>query len=588
MFFKYYRYVKEYASITFSEKLLCFAKNRFDMIKIRYCSLLLILLCVFVSTTLAQDLSVADLPKADSEVVVKQKIKSLRTLKDSILKLEEERNQIQLELGEDSAKGREDELRSEVETLSTRINSLQADFTELFTGVKKDDTASDDEQKERDIVSQISELLQPIIAELKDLTSRPRRIDAIRKELAIVTDDKQRLLRGLSQAKTIRKRTGDVVLAESFDDVITSWETDLQIKQTKEGVLREKLDALLSEQKGFLATASDVANLFFKSRGRNLLLALCSALLMWFVCSRIRRRFESKWAEKKYDFKKRFVIVCFDTLAVLGSFLLFLCMLFALGDWVLVVLTVSLALAIVWGLKYAIPMYWGQTVLLLNMGAVRENERVLYRGISWRVKRLHFRSTLENPALSDGTLKLPIKDLLEMRSWPDTGVEPWFPSHIGDWVLVSDGVFGKVITQSLESVVVLREGGVKKFYTMQEFLESSPSNLSSGFRVSATIGLDYELRKKATADIPKRLSDGVLRKIEVRGYKHCRISVELSALADSAIEFTILLDVAGEYAKDYNKLRRLLQHCALEVCNEQRWGIPFPQVQLHYDSQASA
>lgn len=55
-------------------------------------------------------------------------------------------------------------------------------------------------------------------------------------------------------------------------------------------------------------------------------------------------------------------------------------------DWVLFSLGVLLLLGAAWTLRTAIPRYWQQIRIYLNIGSVREGERILYEGLPWRVK----------------------------------------------------------------------------------------------------------------------------------------------------------------------------------------------------------
>ena len=126
----------------------------------------------------------------------------------------------------------------------------------------------------------------------------------------------------------------------------------------------------------------------------------------------------------------------------LGSIFVFLIVLFMFEDWVLLTLGVLVVLGILWTSKHAIPKFWSQAALLLNMGVVREGERLIYNGIPWRVKALNFYTILENPKLEGGTLRLPVKDLFDLRSREYGAEEPWFPTDKGDWVLIGDDIFG--------------------------------------------------------------------------------------------------------------------------------------------------
>jgi hypothetical protein len=76
-----------------------------------------------------------------------------------------------------------------------------------------------------------------------------------------------------------------------------------------------------------------------------------------------------------------------------------------------------------------------EVTLLLNLGAVREGERVMYNGIPWLVRSLNFYTRLVNPELEGGDIRLPLRDFHDLRSRSFDANEPWFPTRLNDWVI---------------------------------------------------------------------------------------------------------------------------------------------------------
>ena len=93
-------------------------------------------------------------------------------------------------------------------------------------------------------------------------------------------------------------------------------------------------------------------------------------------------------------------------LTVIGATSAFVIVLYISGDWVLLILAVIFLLGIAWTAKRGLPVFWEQIKLLLNLSTVRENERVVYNGIPWRVVSLNIYSRLENPALENAKIRL--------------------------------------------------------------------------------------------------------------------------------------------------------------------------------------
>ena len=66
------------------------------------------------------------------------------------------------------------------------------------------------------------------------------------------------------------------------------------------------------------------------------------------------------------------------------------------------------------------------------------------------MKRLHFYSDLQNPSLTGGLLRLPLREMALLHSRPHGQKERWFPTEEGDWVELSDGTFGRVDTNPFQ------------------------------------------------------------------------------------------------------------------------------------------
>src|SRR6266487_2891930 len=158
---------------------------------------------------------------------------------------------------------------------------------------------------------------------------------------------------------------------------------------------------------------------------------------------------------------------------VFGATLSALLVLYLFEDWVLLTLAIVFMMGLAWTSKSAMPRIWGEIMLLLNMGAVREGERLMYNGIPWLVQSLNFSAVLVNPELAGGSLRLPLHDLFALRSRSFAHEEPWFPTRTGDWVLLDDQTLGKVILQTPEIVRLILLGGGRRTFPTSDFLAQS-------------------------------------------------------------------------------------------------------------------
>jgi hypothetical protein len=253
---------------------------------------------------------------------------------------------------------------------------------------------------------------------------------------------------------------------------------------------------------------------------------------------------------------------------------------------VLLGLAVMFLAGLAWTGKHTLPQVYDQIKLSLNLGPVREDERVIYNSVPWKVGRIGFYTDLTNETLEGGRIRLPIRELSNLHSRPFGQKDPWFPSEQGHWVLLGDGVFGRVVLQTPDWVELVLLGGSRKTYTVGDFVALSPENLSRNFRIRSVFGIDYAHQSQCTSEIPRLLRETILKGILESGLikeeeNLVHLAVEFSNAGASSLDYTVLADFKGAVAQNYNKLQRLLAKLCVDACNENGWVIPFTQVTLH-------
>jgi hypothetical protein len=282
--------------------------------------------------------------------------------------------------------------------------------------------------------------------------------------------------------------------------------------------------------------------------------------------------------------------VGFQVFSVIGAAGAALMVLYAFGDWVLLSLVAILLLGVLWSARVALPRYLDELKLVLNLGTVKEGERIIYQGIPWRVEAVGFHAELANPELSGGRIRLPLREAMLLKSRPYGPEERWFPCRKGDWVVLSDATLGVVETQTPEVVELSLLGGSRKTYLVAEFLRQNPTNLAFGFRLSLTCRIDFRHQHESTQIIPGLLRERLFEELQGAGYavKLETLDVQFSRARTDSLELAILADFSGEAAGDYDPLSRLIHRIALDVCTACGWVIPFPQVTVHRGDDAVA
>ncbi len=477
------------------------------------------------------------------------------------------------------------ELETRIESERERIRQLRKNFRDILGG---SEAAEYDGGKaeEVNLQSQISELVQPFLGELRDATSRPRELDALRKALDVW---KQRELAAdmvLSRIDKLKAGNPQEALLTELNSAGRLWSGRQSEAAGEIAVISSQIQNRETEQQSIWATLSGVFGRFFRSRGLNLLLAMVAGAVGFILTRRsylILRRFSPVHRVGKGNLTGRISDILAMGAAVLVAVIGVLLVFYIRGDWLLLTLALVLIIGAAWAGKAALPPYIEQLRMLLNLGSVREGERVVHRGLPWKVGRIMVFTRFTNPNLQGGVLRIPIRELMTMVSREPENKEPWFPTEAGDWALLKDGTYGKVITQTPEQVVFLRLGGSMKTFPTTDFLELAPEKFSRGFRVSCTFGIDYKHQQDATGTIPatfeRALTEAMVGDFG-RDAVHS-IKVEFSAAAASSLDYEILADFDGSLAPKRRALERKIQTVCLDTCNLHGWEIPFTQITLH-------
>ena len=99
--------------------------------------------------------------------------------------------------------------------------------------------------------------------------------------------------------------------------------------------------------------------------------------------------------------------------ALIAGILTAVAVLYIQGDWIVLGLVILVLFGLLVGIRNSLPKFMEEARLLLNIGPVRENERVIYEGIPWRVKSMDLTCNLENPALSGGEIRIPLRGSIQ-------------------------------------------------------------------------------------------------------------------------------------------------------------------------------
>ncbi|TVL98952.1 MAG: hypothetical protein CV087_19885 [Candidatus Brocadia sp. WS118] len=477
------------------------------------------------------------------------------------------------------------EIKEEIDKLNERLESLKTNFEEIATGLDLE-TFYQKPQKRFDWKEEIQTLIGPIVNDLKIMTARPRLIENLRTQTAYYEKQISLIKNALGNIHTITAQVKDETLKNQLTDLENTWNSKGRQISSQLTIAKYQLADKLGERKTLLESGKNIVRVFFKSRGRNFVLSVFAFLFVFFLLRYVHSHiYKGSFIHKTVanSFYIRLAEVLYYVFTFVGATGALLIVLYLCGDWVLLGIAFIFILGLIWTAKQTLPRFYEQGTLLLNLGTVKENERVLYNGLPWKVASLQLNTQLVNPELKGGRIRIPIRDLKDMRSRPYHHDEPWFPCKENDWVILADGTMGKVAIQTPEIVQLTVGGGSYKTYLTTEFLKQTPLNLSRNFSVRITFGIDYRHQAISLTEVPPKLKEAVNAGLVSEGYRNdlLNLNVEFKEAADSSLDYLIFAEFAGRIAGDYYKLSRIIQKIALETCNKYGWEIPFTTYTVH-------
>ncbi len=372
------------------------------------------------------------------------------------------------------------QIGEDISSLESRLQRARSGFIAIASDVELPAPESEAQSKKRDLVAEMQQLIEPLVDAVLRLSEKPRRMEVLRSQIFKFSDQMALTDRALTKLdRVLQSKTYpslEARIKESRDTLMHARD-ELDIRAA---ALQRKLDLELSDHRSVAQAFTETVRDFFASKGRHLLLAVfvCGGVF-WGTLRLMRFIFASRWMNPKLRGLIRPIQVMYGILAGLIAIVATIITLHFLNDWFLVTLLCLALLAAVWSSKALITLFIGEMKLVLNLGSVKQGERVVWQGLPWLVKSLGFRSALVNEALQGGTVMLPASALTAMISRPTVENEPWFPTRAGDFVLLDDGCYGRVEIQTLETVI-LNLGKTKKHYSTAAFLAKNPQHGMQG------------------------------------------------------------------------------------------------------------
>jgi len=475
--------------------------------------------------------------------------------------------------------------REKLTALTTEINRLRATFEMLAVG-DVDLELLQEPSVDYDWRQELVEIVSPLLDTLKSVTLRPRQKTELRESIQLNTGRIELADTALASLEQLSAKDLDAGTLARLQQLTEKWRNDRQSFTQALLVDQAQLERLDSTTVSFTSGFWPAVQKFLLGRGLTLALAAMAAVVAWLGMRIVWWLFSTRVVSKEQRRNRvwyRLLSYSYYLLNFIVVLVVVIAVLYIREDLLLLALAVVLIAVTALGLRKFIPEYLREARLLLNLGSVREGERVMYLGIPWQVMSLNLHTVLRNPAL-DGVLRIPLNTVSELSSRPIKD-DLWFPCERDDYILLPDGTFASVVQMTPELVQLRVNGGMMQSWCTADFYAASITNLSRGpsYGIAVTFGYGYGLQALCLSEVSPKLKLAIEQAMEEAGLAEHLLDllVDFSAAGESSLDYLIFATISSDAASSYFKVRRVIQQTCVAVANQQGWEIPFPQMTIH-------
>ena len=493
----------------------------------------------------------------------------------------------QQELKKAASKNDKEILQNAIANLMKQQQKLEKSFITLATGGLDFTPVSNNTKSKLDWQADLMEIVKPVFSALKEATKKPREIDALKRAIERYQERIDKNQQAIDYIQMLEKQINNKSLLKRLQELKKQRINDKKNAKRLQEVAQFELNEKLSQKTSILDNTNEKLKHFALGKGLTLLYAVLTFSVILLIGNLLPKILPHK-KNRETPFSTRLARIIFKTTITTIATLSMLVVFYLRNDWLFMGLAIIFLFALALSLKNTLPQYMNDIKMLLNISTVREGERVIYQGIPWKVEKLNIYSTLVNPELSGGKVKMSLKQLANLHSRPFDPQDPWFPCHQGDYVVLDggQGQFGQVTFASPEFVQLTAWGGSIISYPTADFIQMNPRNLSrKEFSITCVFGLDYALQNKATTEVIDIFLQSLRPQIEAKPYGQflTRLEVEFQLANSSSLDYAIIARFDGKAARYYKKMIRDLQKFAVNTCNEQNWSIPYQQIVVHQE-----
>ncbi|MCK5836118.1 MAG: hypothetical protein KAH09_02535 [Desulfobacula sp.] len=527
-------------------------------------------------------------PAASAEIL---KAETAIKMLNSIIELKKNLNQRiaekKLLLEKSVSETEKEDLLIELKKMDQLLAGANIDFERIATGVDIG-LFADKKAEQFNWKDELLSLVKPGITEMKRLTAKARQKSKLKDELSFYENLVPAARKANENIRALLATTHGKELKSDLENLVPEWKSVENQIQNRLDIVEMQLLEIKGDERSLIESSRESIKNFFRTRGMFLFIALVACIgivLLFRFFYLFFMKFIPGYKTRYRPFHIRALDLIYRVMTLFITLFVLILVFYMFEDWVLLSVTIILLMGVGWGAKETLPRFWRQSRLMLNIGSVREGERIFHQGVPWLVKNINVFTILENPTLGV-SLRLPIEELMNKTSRKFDRNEPWFPCRKNDWVILGDGTRGCVTSLSHEMVELVQRGGAQKVYQTGDFLALSPLNLSINFRLKISFGISYSLQAESTTRVLDLLTAHIQEQIINEGYEKSLLNlrVEFAQAGASSLDFVVIADFKGKEAPLYNRLSRAIQRWCVDACTKNNWEIPFPQLTIHKES----
>ena len=469
--------------------------------------------------------------------------------------------------------------------LNTRLQKTQNDFSIITTGI---DHTGFLKKENRDVnwEKELKDIFAPVMVELKEVTERPRKIEKLRSDIFYYEQRIPQVNKAIEEIDKFLEKVTNKKVRARLERWKAYWQQLEKEFITQREAAQHQIIAESRNKQSLWQSLRNFFDSFVKHRGKNIFFAILAFIVVFLLfrfLQRLVRKHSPLHRSAKYMLWANISDLMFMILTFAAASAALLIVLYMTGDWLVLAIMILLFIGILWSARNTLPRFVEQIRLMLGFGPVRQGERITIAGIPYQVESIGVFSYFNNPLLTNGTLRLPIEDLIGMRSRPCKENEAWFPCKKGDCILFNGN--RRVIAEQTPEHVILDYVGSPEPIATSMFLSQDIRNLSAeDFWTGVTFYLNYKYRDIAMTEVIDLLKAKLTERMKKENFHDQILSywIELGELTDVSMGILVWLQCKKELAVKYSALKMMINQTIVSVSAEQKWDIPFHQLMLHY------